>query len=248
MAMVIDEPSLLVDPERLKLVRHNRGLNYRAISQHVGISHNTLVAYENGDVNIQTLRTTKRLCVVLHDHLGVDLALLNSLMDYHHRFDSGRFKKVLVKKKAKPLWLATYLGVTQSSISIWKRGLSKPDGLRILRLSQALEIEVSEMLSDTSSNLSTVELRPILNKSTQLIQNDTLNYILRFRGIKAEEIAADLSVSVRTVHSWRTSSKKIPMKYMAYLSNKLQVPPEVLLIDHFGDKVLNLVIKEYNQL
>ena len=60
--------------------------------------------------------------------------------------DINRIKVVLVDKKKTNKWLAEQLGKDQTTISIWCTNTSQPDLESLMKISQLLGVEISELV------------------------------------------------------------------------------------------------------
>lgn len=61
--------------------------------------------------------------------------------------DLNQLKLVLVKKKRTNKWLAEQLGVNQTTISKWCTNTTQPDLATLKRISELLEVSVSEIIN-----------------------------------------------------------------------------------------------------
>lgn len=61
--------------------------------------------------------------------------------------DLNQLKLVLVKKKRTNKWLAEQLGVNQTTVSKWCTNTTQPDLATLKRISELLEVNVSEIIS-----------------------------------------------------------------------------------------------------
>lgn len=61
--------------------------------------------------------------------------------------DLNQLKLVLVKKKKTNKWLAEQLNVNQTTISKWCTNTSQPDLATLKRISELLDVNVSEIIN-----------------------------------------------------------------------------------------------------
>mgnify|MGYP005796880823 FL=1 len=61
--------------------------------------------------------------------------------------DLNQLKLVLVKKKRTNKWLAEQLGVKQTTVSKWCTNTTQPDLATLKRISELLEVSVSEIIN-----------------------------------------------------------------------------------------------------
>ena len=61
--------------------------------------------------------------------------------------DLNQLKLVLVKKKKTNKWLAEQLNVNQTTVSKWCTNTSKPDLATLKRISELLDVNVSEIIN-----------------------------------------------------------------------------------------------------
>ena len=61
--------------------------------------------------------------------------------------DLNQLKLVLVKKKKTNKWLAEQLTVTQTTVSKWCTNTSQPDLATLKRISELLDVNVSEIIN-----------------------------------------------------------------------------------------------------
>lgn len=61
--------------------------------------------------------------------------------------DLNQLKLVLVKKKKTNKWLAEQLNVNQTTVSKWCTNTSQPDLATLKRISELLDVNVSEIIS-----------------------------------------------------------------------------------------------------
>ena len=61
--------------------------------------------------------------------------------------DLNQLKLVLVKKKRTNKWLAEQLGVNQTTVSKWCTNTTQPDLATLKRISELLEVNVSEIIN-----------------------------------------------------------------------------------------------------
>lgn len=61
--------------------------------------------------------------------------------------DLNRLKVALVKKKKTNKWLAEQLGVNQTTVSKWCTNTTQPDLVTLKRISELLDISVSEIVN-----------------------------------------------------------------------------------------------------
>ena len=61
--------------------------------------------------------------------------------------DINRIKVVLVEKKRTNKWLAEQLGVNQTTVSKWCTNTTQPDLATLKRISELLEVSVSEIIN-----------------------------------------------------------------------------------------------------
>ena len=61
--------------------------------------------------------------------------------------DLNQLKLVLVKKKRTNKWLAEQLGVTHTTVSKWCTNTTQPDLATLKRISELLEVNVSEIIN-----------------------------------------------------------------------------------------------------
>lgn len=61
--------------------------------------------------------------------------------------DLNRLKLVLVKKKKTNKWLAEQLNVNQTTVSKWCTNTSQPDLATLKRISELLDVNVSEIIN-----------------------------------------------------------------------------------------------------
>lgn len=61
--------------------------------------------------------------------------------------DLNQLKLVLVKKKRTNKWLAEQLGVNQTTVSKWCTNTTQPDLATLKRISELLEVSVSEIIN-----------------------------------------------------------------------------------------------------
>ena len=61
--------------------------------------------------------------------------------------DLNQLKLVLVKKKKTNKWLAEQLNVNQTTVSKWCTNTSQPDLATLKRISELLEVNVSEIIN-----------------------------------------------------------------------------------------------------
>ena len=61
--------------------------------------------------------------------------------------DLNQLKLVLVKKKKTNKWLAEQLNVNQTTVSKWCTNTSQPDLATLKRISELLDVHVSEIIN-----------------------------------------------------------------------------------------------------
>ena len=61
--------------------------------------------------------------------------------------DLNQLKLVLVQKKRTNKWLAEQLGVNQTTVSKWCTNTTQPDLATLKRISELLEVSVSEIIN-----------------------------------------------------------------------------------------------------
>ena len=61
--------------------------------------------------------------------------------------DINRIKVVLVEKKRTNKWLAEQLGVNQTTVSEWCTNTTQPDLATLKRISELLNVNVSEIIN-----------------------------------------------------------------------------------------------------
>ena len=61
--------------------------------------------------------------------------------------DLNQLKLVLVKKKKTKKWLAEQLNVNQTTVSKWCTNTSQPDLATLKRISELLDVNVSEIIN-----------------------------------------------------------------------------------------------------
>ena len=61
--------------------------------------------------------------------------------------DLNQLKLVLVKKKKTNKWLAEQLGVNQTSVSKWCTNTIQPDLMTLKKISELLDVNVSEIIN-----------------------------------------------------------------------------------------------------
>ena len=61
--------------------------------------------------------------------------------------DLNQLKLVLVKKKKTNKWLAEQLNVNQTTVSKWCTNTSQPDVATLKRISELLDVNVSEIIN-----------------------------------------------------------------------------------------------------
>ena len=61
--------------------------------------------------------------------------------------DVNQLKLVLVTKKRTNKWLAEQLGVNQTTVSKWCTNTTQPDLATLKRISELLEVSVSEIIN-----------------------------------------------------------------------------------------------------
>ena len=61
--------------------------------------------------------------------------------------DLNQLKLVLVKKKKTNKWLAEQFGVNQTTVSKWCTNTTQPDLATLKRISELLEVNVSEIIN-----------------------------------------------------------------------------------------------------
>ena len=61
--------------------------------------------------------------------------------------DLNQLKLVLVKKKKTNKWLAEQLNVNQTTVSKWCTNTSQPDLATVKRISELLDVNVSEIIN-----------------------------------------------------------------------------------------------------
>ena len=61
--------------------------------------------------------------------------------------DLNQLKLVLVKKKKTNKWLAEQLGVNQTSVSKWCTNTIQPDLMTLKKISELLDVSVSEIIN-----------------------------------------------------------------------------------------------------
>ena len=61
--------------------------------------------------------------------------------------DLNQLKLVLVTKKRTNKWLAEQLGVNQTTVSKWCTNTTQPDLATLKRISELLEVSVSEIIN-----------------------------------------------------------------------------------------------------
>ena len=61
--------------------------------------------------------------------------------------DINRLKVVLAEKKRTNKWLAEQLGVNQTTVSKWCTNTTQPDLATLKRISELLEVSVSEIIN-----------------------------------------------------------------------------------------------------
>lgn len=72
--------------------------------------------------------------------------LQNKIVLYMANKDINRIKVVLVDKKKTNKWLAEQLGKDQTTISKWCTNTSQPDLESLMKISQLLVVEISELV------------------------------------------------------------------------------------------------------
>lgn len=70
----------------------------------------------------------------------------NKIVSYMANKDINRIKVVLVDKKKTNKWLAEQLGKDQTTISKWCTNTSQPDLESLMKISQLLGVEISELV------------------------------------------------------------------------------------------------------
>lgn len=79
--------------------------------------------------------------------LNINFVLLqNKIVFYMVNKDINRIKVVLVDKKKTNKWLAEQLGKDQTTISKWCTNTSQPDLESLMKISQLLGVEISELV------------------------------------------------------------------------------------------------------
>ena len=73
------------------------------------------------------------------------LSLLNNILDEME--DLNQLKVVLTKKKRTSKWLAEQLGVNATTVSKWCTNTSQPDLQTLKRISELLNVSVSEIIN-----------------------------------------------------------------------------------------------------
>jgi hypothetical protein len=71
--------------------------------------------------------------------------LLNNILDEME--DLNQLKVVLTKKKRTSKWLAEQLGVNATTVSKWCTNTSQPDLQTLKRISELLNVSVSEIIN-----------------------------------------------------------------------------------------------------
>ena len=66
--------------------------------------------------------------------------------------DLNRLKVVLAEKKRTNRWLAEQLGKDQTTISKWCTNSSQPDLASLIRISQLLKVELTELVRMPEEN------------------------------------------------------------------------------------------------
>ncbi|MGM9759495.1 MAG: helix-turn-helix transcriptional regulator [Parabacteroides sp.] len=66
--------------------------------------------------------------------------------------DLNRLKVVLAEKKRTNRWLAEQLGKDRTTISKWCANSSQPDLASLIRMSQLLEVELTELVRMPKNN------------------------------------------------------------------------------------------------
>ena len=61
--------------------------------------------------------------------------------------DLNQLKLVLVKKKKTNKWLAEQLGVNQATVSKWSTNTTQPDLMTLKKISELLDVSVSEIIN-----------------------------------------------------------------------------------------------------
>lgn len=61
--------------------------------------------------------------------------------------DLNHLKLVLVKKKRTNKWLAEQFGISQTTVSKWYTNTTQPDLATLKRISELLEVSVSEIIN-----------------------------------------------------------------------------------------------------
>ena len=61
--------------------------------------------------------------------------------------DVNRIKLVLVEKKRTNKWLSDQMGVTPSTVSKWCTNTTQPDLMTLKKISELLDISVSEIIN-----------------------------------------------------------------------------------------------------
>ena len=74
------------------------------------------------------------------------VVLQNKIVLYMANKDINRIKVVLVDKKKTNKWLAEQLGKDQTTISKWCTNTSQPDLESLMKISQLLGVEISELV------------------------------------------------------------------------------------------------------
>lgn len=72
--------------------------------------------------------------------------LQNKIVLYMANKDINRIKVILVDKKKTNKWLAEQLGKDQTTISKWCTNTSQPDLESLMKISQLLGVEISELV------------------------------------------------------------------------------------------------------
>ncbi len=70
----------------------------------------------------------------------------NKIVSYMANKDINRIKVVLVDKKKTNKWLAEQLGKDQTTISKWCTNTSQPNLESLMKISQLLGVEISELV------------------------------------------------------------------------------------------------------
>lgn len=80
-------------------------------------------------------------------YLSCKITIFASKALYWQYGEFDQLKLVLVKKKRTNKWLAEQLGVNQTTVSKWCTNTTQPDLATLKRISELLEVSVSEIIN-----------------------------------------------------------------------------------------------------